>query len=79
MNYEVIFENAERMLEMQYIKSKILALEPGEDMPLGTSNLEVYRYMDGESLVLVDFVSGDDLAVLLYDDQTNSFMLEVLV
>lgn len=79
MNYDVIFENAERMMDLAYTKNKILALEPGEDMPLGTSNLEVYRYMDGESLVLVDFASGDELAVILYDDQTNSFMLEVLV
>lgn len=78
MNYEVLFETAEKLLNRAMTKERILALEPGEDMALG-SHLEVYRYMDGECLSLVEFATGDELAALLYNEETKSFELEVLV
>jgi hypothetical protein len=78
MNYEVLFETAEKLLDRAMTKARVLGLEPGEDMPLG-SHLEVYRYMDGECLSLVEFATGDEIAAILYDDKTNSFMLEILV
>ena len=80
MNYKTneLILSAEHLLSIRWIKEAIKNLQPGEEYAINY-DLEVYRYMDGECLSLVDTNTGDELAALLYNDETKSFELEVLV